>query len=79
MCVKWPDPPIPTLGGGLSIPGIPAPSPFDLALCCKLYTFTIAPFPPVPILAANASVITAALEALKAYYRAIGPKCPKNS
>lgn len=76
-------PPQPTLGGGLTIPPMPSPSPPDIGVCCQQVTIPLPPLIlPLPIpsaaLAAAASVLNAKLTILMAYLDAIPLQCLKS-
>jgi len=82
-CVTVPTPPMPTLGGGLTIPGFaPQPPPVPGA-CCQLVTLpTIPVITPLPItatiLAGAAAVMSTKLAILMAYLQQIPSPCPRN-
>lgn len=83
-CVANPIPAPPSLGGGLSIPPLPAPPPVsNPKLCCQLVVIPAAPpIPPFPLppaaLIAAAQVIGAKLAIMEAYLDAFLSKCPKS-
>lgn len=80
-CVDVPQPPVPSLPPGFSIPGLPVPPPVQAGLCCQSVELAVVP-PPLPLGPRDPAFLTAvraALHAFQTYVDNLIPPCPRNS